>query len=107
LATADIKEAIPSSTPMIATGMLDSWKASTSFADRRTDLGAVGLSPTGQSAVRELISLSPRREIRVIAGLTTATVALYGELGDLTEVDDRLLIESLPSANRGVVQIAA
>jgi hypothetical protein len=83
------------------------------FADRRTDLGAVGLSPSGQSAARELMALSPRREIRVIVGLTTANVALYGELGDITEVNDRLLIalqtltDSLAPANQGVVQIGA
>lgn len=62
------------------------------FADRRTDLNAIGLGPSGQAAARELLSLSPRHEIRVIVGLTTANVSLYGPVIENVNADhDRVL----------------
>ena len=62
------------------------------FADRRTDLNAIGLSASGQAAAQELLSLSSRREIRVIVGLTTANVSLYGPfLDDVNLANDRVL----------------
>jgi Cupin-like domain len=61
------------------------------FADRRTDLKAVGLNSSGQAAAQELLSLSPRHEMLVIVGLTTANVSLYGPFLDVKGVNDRVL----------------
>ena len=61
------------------------------FADRRTDLNELDLNPSGQAATRELLSLSPRHEIRVIVALTTANVSLFGPLHDVTDVNERVL----------------
>jgi len=61
------------------------------FADRRTDLAAVGLTLDGQTAAEELLSLSPRREIGVIVGLTTANVSRYRTLLDAKSANDRAL----------------
>lgn len=61
------------------------------FADRRTDLSALSLNASGQEAARELLALSPRGEFRVIAGLTTANVSLYGGFAELNAVHERVL----------------
>lgn len=64
----------------------------TSFsADCRTDLEAVGLTSSGQAAARELLSLSPRHEMLVIVGLSTANVSLYGPFLDVKSAHDRVL----------------
>lgn len=83
------------------------------FADRRTDFNALGLGPSGQAATRELLSLSPRREFRVIVGLTTASVALYGEFDSLTDHNQRVLAallaltESLAPSAEFAVELGA
>jgi hypothetical protein len=61
------------------------------FADRRTDLNAVGLSSSGQAAAQELMSLSPRQEMQIIVGLTTANVSLYGPFLDVKGANDGVL----------------
>ena len=74
------------------------------FADQRTDLNALSLSASGQRAARELLALSPRGEFRVIVGLTSANVSLYGEVAELSAVHEQVLdamqqlTESFPSA---------
>ncbi len=76
------------------------------FADRRTDFNYLGLSPVGAEAARELLSLSPRHEFRLIAGMSTSNVVLYGTFADDLCVANRSVLGALQRLTESLVSPA-
>ena len=70
------------------------------LADRRADLEALGLNASGQAAVQTLLSVSSRREIRVVVGMSTANVALYGPLHEDVDVAHHRVVSALRTTRR-------